>query len=78
MEEVIVNIREHSSASAEVMKCALQALRITSVRSSSNGRVCGGNLEDDARFLIGDRRLCRKLVRKRVPPREVDSDLCKS
>lgn len=78
MEEVVIDIRQHSRAGPEVVKGALQALWIRAVLGGGDGRVCCSYLEYDRGLLIGYGGLRYELVGEGVPPREDDANLGKS
>lgn len=75
MQKVLVDIGEHAGAGAEVMKGELHALWIRSVLGSGDGRVGGGDLEEDGCLFVGDGCLHGDLIGEGIVPREVDADL---
>ena len=75
MQKVVVDVREHARARAEVVERALEALGIVGpVLRRRDGGVGRRDLEQDRRFFVRDRGLGDELVREGVPPREVDLD----
>ena len=75
MKEVVVYVCEHACRRAEVVEGAFEPLGVRPILRGGDGGVCRRDLEDDGRLLVRDGRLRRKLVRERVAPRKVDSDL---
>ena len=75
MEEVVVDVRQHPGARAEVVERALDALGIGPVLRRRDGGVGRRDLEQDRRLFVRDRGLRDELVREGVSPRKVDLDL---
>lgn len=74
VQEVVINVREHARACAEIVERPLQAFGVGSVLVRRDGGVRCRDLEDDGRFLVCDGRLRDELVRESIPPREVHPD----
>jgi hypothetical protein len=57
------------------MECTFEAFWVRSTLGSSNGGVCGSNLEEDGSLFVGNGRLSDLLGREGVLPRKVDLNL---
>ena len=78
VEEVLVDVGEHSRTCPEVVVCPFEAFGVGSVLTGSDGGMGSCNEEDDGGLFVGDRGLGDLLVRKSVSPREIDPDLWES
>ena len=78
VEEVLINVGEHSCTCPEVVVGPFEAFGVGSVLTGSDGGMGSGNKEDDGGLFVSDGGLGDLLVRESVSPGEVDPDLWKS
>ena len=78
MEEVLVDVCEHSCACLEVVESPLEPFWIRSTLRGSDSRMCDGDLKKDRRLLVGYGCLSDQLVRERVVPWKVDPNFRES
>ena len=78
MEEILVDVGEHSGACPEVVVSSFEALRVGSILAGGDGGVGSYDEEDDRSLFVSDGGLSDLFVRESVPPREVDPDLWES
>ena len=75
VEEVLVDVGEHSATCPEVVVGPFETFRIGPVLAGSDGGVGSCDEEDDRSLFISDGGLGDLLVRERVSPGEIDPDL---
>jgi len=78
VEEVLVDVGEHSRTCPGVVVGPFEAFGVGSVLTGSDGGMCCGNEEDDGSLLVSDGGLGDLLVRESVSPGEIDPDLWES
>lgn len=78
VKEVLVDVGEHSCTCPEIVVGTFEAFGIGSILTGCDGGMGSGDEEDDGSLFVSDGGLGDLLVRKGVPPREIDPDFRES